>query len=124
MSSCIFSGSRKGNGKRTVGTLGKPGFKAGRCREAVGIKKRAWSSSRSSVGVLNVEDAGRVTQGQRVEEMTMTSLISLAVAFLNFLHAASRGGRILHAGKKGGFLGHGGRAKLKTYSKWLLYNNR
>jgi hypothetical protein len=87
MSSCIFSGSRKGNGKRTVGTLGKPGFKAGRCREAVGIKKRAWSSSRSSVGVLNVEDAGRVTQGQRVEEMTMTSLISLAVAFLNFLHA-------------------------------------
>jgi hypothetical protein len=37
MSSCIFSGSKR-NISGTVGTLGKPGFRAVRCKEAVGVQ--------------------------------------------------------------------------------------
>jgi hypothetical protein len=46
------------------GTLGKPCFRAVRCREAVGVQDfEAVSSSSSSVGVMQVEDTRRVTQG-------------------------------------------------------------
>jgi hypothetical protein len=63
MSSCIFSGSKR-NISGTVGTLGNR-LQSGEMQGSSGSSGRLKlaSSSRSSVGVLDVEDAGRVTQG-------------------------------------------------------------